>query len=95
MLHIDDNRILRVFANLLDNALKFTSPGGRILVAAEAVAAGVSFAVANSGEALPSDILHAMFQTVLAGGAGRSSWSGSRSCDLPLDRGGARRHDLG
>jgi PAS domain S-box-containing protein len=62
VLHIDGDRIMRVLGNLLGNALKFTSPGGRILVAAEAVAGGVRFAVANSGEALPNEMLKTMFQ---------------------------------
>jgi signal transduction histidine kinase len=62
MLNIDGDRILRVLTNLLDNALKFTDPSGRILVSADAVASGVRFAVANSGEPLPTESLKAMFQ---------------------------------
>lgn len=62
MLNIDTDRVLRVLANLLDNALKFTDPTGRILLSAEPVAAGVRFAVANSGEPLPTEDLKAMFQ---------------------------------
>jgi PAS domain S-box-containing protein len=62
MLNIDSDRILRVLTNLLDNALKFTDPSGRILLSADAVAGGVRFAVANSGEPLPIENLKAMFQ---------------------------------
>ena len=62
MLNIDGDRILRVLTNLLDNALKFTDPSGRILLSADAVAGGVRFAVANSGEPLPTENLKAMFQ---------------------------------
>lgn len=62
MLHIDADRVLRVLDNLLDNALKFTDPTGRILLSAEPVAAGVRFAVANSGEPLPPENLKTMFQ---------------------------------
>lgn len=62
MLNIDADRVLRVLDNLLGNALKFTDPSGRILLSAEPVAAGVRFAVANSGEPLPSESLKAMFQ---------------------------------
>ncbi|MET0658465.1 MAG: ATP-binding protein, partial [Steroidobacteraceae bacterium] len=61
-LNVDADRILRIFANLLDNALKFTTPPGRILLAAETVSAGVRFSVANSGAALPTEDLQAMFQ---------------------------------
>lgn len=58
----DADRILRVFANLLDNALKFTSPPGRITLAAERSVGGVRFSVANSGEPLPPAELGAMFK---------------------------------
>jgi len=58
----DADRILRVFANLLDNALKFTSPPGRITLAAERTVGGVRFSVANSGEALPPGELGTMFK---------------------------------
>ena len=59
---VDGNRILRVFANLLDNAAKFTDPDGRIEIAAEPVSGGVRFSVANSGEPLPAHQLEAMFR---------------------------------
>jgi PAS domain S-box-containing protein len=59
---VDAKRILRVFSNLLDNALKFTAARGRITLAAETVAGGVKFSVANSGRALPRKELAAMFQ---------------------------------
>jgi PAS domain S-box-containing protein len=61
-IHVDADRVLRVFANLLDNALKFTSPPGRITLAAERSAGGVRFSVANSGPALSPEQLDAMFQ---------------------------------
>jgi signal transduction histidine kinase len=51
-----------VFSNLLDNALKFTAARGRITLAAETVAGGVKFSVANSGRALARKELDAMFQ---------------------------------
>ena len=60
--HADADRVLRVFANLLDNALKFTSPPGRITLGAERSMGGVRFSVANSGAALPKKHLEAMFR---------------------------------
>ena len=61
-LRADAERILRVFANLLDNALKFTSAPGCVTLAAEPSKAGVRFSVANSGSALPRNQLDAMFR---------------------------------
>jgi signal transduction histidine kinase len=51
-IRVDSDRMLRVFANLLDNALKFTDRGGCVVLRAKAESAGVTFCVANSGPAL-------------------------------------------
>jgi PAS domain S-box-containing protein len=59
---VDSSRLLRVFANLLDNALKFTEPSGRVVLAAEALSEGVRYSVANSGAALDAGQLDEMFQ---------------------------------
>jgi signal transduction histidine kinase len=67
----DADRVLRVFANLLDNALKFTSPPGRITLSAERTVGGVRFTVANSGEALPPGELDAMFKPFWQAGRDR------------------------
>lgn len=69
--HVDADRILRVFANLLDNALKFTSPPGRITLAAERTTGGVRFSVANSGPPLPEKELRAMFRPFWQAGRDR------------------------
>ncbi len=70
-IHADADRILRVFGNLLDNALKFTSPPGRITLAAERTTAGVRFSVANSGAPLPEKELRAMFRPFWQAGRDR------------------------
>jgi PAS domain S-box-containing protein len=62
VLKVDVERILRVLANLLDNARKYTPRPGRILMCADSVSGGIRFSVANSGEPLPAEQLEAMFQ---------------------------------
>ena len=62
VVQVDADRMLRVFANLLDNALKFTEPNGRAVLRADALSAGVRFCVANSGPALSAEELESMFQ---------------------------------
>jgi len=59
---VDSDRMLRVFANLVDNALKFTARPGRVVLRAQAESAGVRFSVANSGPALSAAELQSMFQ---------------------------------
>ena len=58
----DADRILRVFGNLLDNALKFTTAPGRIRLGAHRASGGVRFSIANSGPALPARTLKSMFR---------------------------------
>jgi len=59
---MDLGRIQRVFANLFDNAIKFTEPGGRIMVRAEPSQGAVRFSVANTGPALPEPQRERLFQ---------------------------------
>lgn len=58
----DADRVLRVFANLLDNARKFTDRQGRVVLRAQTEAAGVRFCVANTGPALSAAELESMFR---------------------------------
>jgi signal transduction histidine kinase len=60
--HVDRPRILRVFANLLDNALKFTQAPGRTVVRAQALSGSVRFSVANSGPPLRQEERDRMLQ---------------------------------
>jgi len=48
--------------NLLDNALRFTDPGGRILLKAEAAADTVTFTIADTGEGIPPEHLPRVFE---------------------------------
>jgi len=49
----------RAIANLVDNALKFSRPGDRITLAAQATAGGVEVSVADSGPGIPAaDVPH-------------------------------------
>jgi PAS domain S-box-containing protein len=61
-IHIDLDRILRVFANLIDNAMKFTERAGRIVVRAQSEHGVVQFSVANSGPALRPEEMERLFQ---------------------------------
>ncbi|MEO8654294.1 MAG: HAMP domain-containing sensor histidine kinase, partial [Ramlibacter sp.] len=70
VIHVDSDRILRVFSNLLDNARKFTVAPGQAMLRAEADAAGVRYCVANSGPALPAKELESMFKPFWQAGRG-------------------------
>lgn len=57
----DAVRLTQVFANLLNNAAKYTPPGGRIKVLLEAVPGGFRVSVRDSGIGLPPDMLSEIF----------------------------------
>jgi signal transduction histidine kinase len=51
--NFDRERILQVLANLLINALKFTEPGGKVVVSICRTGTGVQFSVVDSGVGIP------------------------------------------
>jgi PAS domain S-box-containing protein len=57
----DGDRLLQVFENLIGNAIKFTTPGGRITVGATAQAGKVVFSVSDTGCGIASTHLPHVF----------------------------------
>jgi len=58
----DPMEIGHVFANLLANALKYTAPGGRITVSAQADDRLVRFSIADTGKGIPREHLGRIFE---------------------------------
>ncbi len=58
----DAGQIGHVFANLLSNALRYTAPGGRITVSAEADERMVRFSVSDTGSGIPHQFLQRIFE---------------------------------
>ena len=75
-LRVDPDRVLRVFANLIDNALKFTERQGRVVLRAKAEAGAMRFSVANSGPALSFSELESMFKPFWQAGQGDQRGAG-------------------
>ena len=59
---VDATRIDHVFTNLLTNALKFTSPGGRVRIATETEEDVVRFVVEDTGVGIPAEHLGRVFE---------------------------------
>jgi signal transduction histidine kinase len=56
-LHADAHRLVQVFCNLLDNAMKFTPAGGTVVIEATRRAHDVRIAVRDSGRGLAKDMV--------------------------------------
>jgi signal transduction histidine kinase len=70
---IDRNRIQQALANLLDNALKFTPPGGRVEVEAYRQPPYVVVAVRDSGVGIPPDEIPRIWDRLYRGDKSRSA----------------------
>jgi len=68
LLKADPVRLGQVFANLLNNAAKFTPPGGRIEISAEAQADEIVVAVRDSGIGIPLGERSRIFEIFAQGG---------------------------
>jgi NtrC-family two-component system sensor histidine kinase KinB len=58
----DSLRIESVFANLLSNSLKYTSPGGKVTITARPEGQMVSFRVEDTGTGIPTEYLPHIFE---------------------------------
>lgn len=65
LVHGDPDRILEIVMNLLDNAIKFTDPGGRVIVWANALASDPDFvyiSVADTGRGISREAIPLIFE---------------------------------
>jgi two-component system, chemotaxis family, CheB/CheR fusion protein len=58
----DPDRLQQVFGNLMHNAQKFTGPGGRITIGAEAADGEVVVRVRDDGVGIPAELLPRVFE---------------------------------
>lgn len=85
----DPNRLKQVFINLLDNAFKFTSPGGTVRVSARAEDNQIQIKVADTGNGISHLELPKVKQKFYKGTSSAGSGIGLSICDeiVKLHRG--------
>jgi two-component system phosphate regulon sensor histidine kinase PhoR len=80
----DPPRLEQVLVNLIHNAVKFTRPGGEVVLAAQTDAGFVRFSVCDSGIGIPADDLERIFERFYK--ADRSRSGGGTGLGLSIAR---------
>jgi len=80
----DRARLQRAVANLLDNAIKYTPPGGSIAVSMEIDEARVKVEIADTGIGIDEDELHRIFDRFYRGDKSRSTPGSGLGLSLAL-----------
>ena len=81
-INIDTEKIERVIHNLLDNAIKFSPDGNKIIVELTQKGNAIIIAVKDNGMGIPAEMQSEIFTTL--GGARRKGTAGERSFGLGL-----------
>jgi two-component system sensor histidine kinase BaeS len=69
----DPDRMRQVVVNLFTNAVKFTTPGGRVELLVRVAGSSVYLEVLDTGPGVPADEREQIFERFFRGGAGRRS----------------------
>ena len=82
----DGEKVRRIVLNLLDNATRFTQPGGRIQVACEAAGDEVRVRVRDSGIGIAADKLESVFEPFVQADARLTRVHGGLGLGLAISR---------
>jgi signal transduction histidine kinase len=85
----DYDRLLQVFENLVGNAMKFTRPGGKITLGADAHGTEIVFSVSDTGSGIPESDLPHVFDRFWQAPKGRHRGAG---LGLPIVKGIVEAH---
>ena len=82
----DSDRMAQVLTNLIDNALRYTPPGGHVNVRAWRANGHVNIAVADNGPGIPAEDLPNLFERFWRGEKSRNRHSGGSGLGLAIAR---------
>jgi two-component system phosphate regulon sensor histidine kinase PhoR len=84
MVAADRDAVFQVFSNLIDNACKYASQGGRILIGAHDIEGFVQFYVRDFGPGIASEHLPRLFERFYRIDKARSRESGGTGLGLAI-----------
>ncbi len=84
LVRADPDGIHHVFANLIDNAIKYGGSGTRVILGAHAVEGGVEFSVRDFGPGIPSEHVPRLFERFYRVDRARSRESGGTGLGLAI-----------
>ena len=88
----DARYIERALANLVENALRYTPPGGEVVLQAGAVSGGVSVRVSDTGPGIAEVDVPRVFERFYRGEASRSRATGGSGLGLAIVKGIVEAH---
>jgi two-component system, OmpR family, sensor kinase len=89
---VDADRLRHALDNLLDNALRVTASGGRVVVKAQATAGRTEISVCDSGPGFPPEFLPLAFQRFSRPDQARTDSSGGSGLGLAIVQAVAEAH---
>ncbi len=82
----DEVRLSQVFSNLLDNAAKYTEPGGHIVLAARLAGEHVEVEISDDGIGMSAETLEQVFEMFVQGADAQPGTTGGLGVGLGLAR---------
>jgi signal transduction histidine kinase/CheY-like chemotaxis protein len=89
----DESRIEQILSNLLDNALKFTPFGGQVALRVYRADADAVLEVADTGQGLPPELIHRVFDLFVQGERGLAREQGGLGIGLTMVKRVAELHN--
>ncbi len=89
----DQDSLIRLFLNLLDNAIKYTPGGGKVRMEANQNGQGVRVAISDTGSGIPPDAIPHIFDRFFRVDADRSRKTGGAGLGLAIAYEIVRQHN--
>jgi signal transduction histidine kinase len=84
LIHVDPDRMAQVLGNLMDNALRYTPPGGQIALLAESDTEAVYLSVQDNGAGISPEDLPYVFERFYSGDKARQAQDGTSGLGLAI-----------